>query len=59
MADFPHADVGGQIDLSKVNAYSEQVFDNSPLNRVERQGAPGSAWRVDATGNDLHNIHFE
>ncbi|MBN2613001.1 MAG: DUF1565 domain-containing protein, partial [Bacteroidales bacterium] len=27
-------------------AYSETVFDNSPLNRVMKQGAPGNDWKV-------------
>ena len=28
------------------NAYTQQVFDNSPLNRVLQQAAPGDAWKL-------------
>ncbi|MCK4662992.1 MAG: hypothetical protein KAT68_09020 [Bacteroidales bacterium] len=27
--------------------YAEKVFDNSPLNRITEQGAPGLAWKVE------------
>ncbi|PQJ80278.1 DUF6443 domain-containing protein [Polaribacter porphyrae] len=41
--------------LSEVNAYSEKVYENSPLNRVLEQAAPGKDWKV---GNG-HTIKFE
>ncbi|WP_348702605.1 DUF6443 domain-containing protein [Tenacibaculum sp. 190524A02b] len=29
-----------------INAYSEKKFDNSPLNRITKQAAPGRDWRL-------------
>ncbi|MEO0525905.1 MAG: DUF6443 domain-containing protein [Bacteroidota bacterium] len=40
---------------STLNAYSEKQFEASPLNRVEKQAAPGTAW---AMGNG-HEIAFD
>ena len=53
------------VSLPNVNAYSEKVFDNSPLNRVLEQTAPGKDWKVGTTfsakgySNDSHSIKFE
>ncbi len=48
-------DFSGVTDLNQVNAYSENVYEASPLNRVTQQAAPGSAWKA---GNG-HEIKFE
>ena len=42
------ADFAG-VNLPDVNAYSEKVFDNSPLNRVLEQAAPGKDWKIGET----------
>ncbi len=44
----PHFDMTG-------NAYSQKLFENSPLNRVLKQAAPGDDW---ATGNG-HEVQFD
>lgn len=36
-------------------AFSEKVLENSPLNRVLKQGAPGNDWSV----NGNHSIRFD
>ncbi|CAM1344189.1 conserved hypothetical protein [Tenacibaculum amylolyticum] len=40
---------------NEINAYSEKLFDYSPLNRVLQQAAPGKDWKL---GNG-HEIKFE
>ena len=50
---YPEDFVG--VSLPNVNAYSEKVFDNSPLNRVLEQAAPGKDWKV---GNN-QTVKFE
>jgi hypothetical protein len=53
------------VSLPNVNAYSEKVFDNSPLNRVLEQSAPGKDWKLGSTysakgyTNNSHTIKFE
>ncbi len=34
------------IDVSQTNPYSQQGFERSPLNRVEKQAAPGETWKL-------------
>ncbi len=48
-------DFAGVSLPSDINAYSEKSFDNSPLNRVMKQGAPGKDWKL---GNN-HEIRFD
>ncbi|MDY8137076.1 DUF6443 domain-containing protein [Aquimarina sp. 2201CG5-10] len=48
--DFP-----GITDINLITSYSEKEFDNSPLNRVTKQAAPGTDWQL---GNG-HEIEFE
>ena len=43
------------VSLENVNAYSQKVFDSSPLHRVLEQAAPGKDWKV---GNG-HSIKFD
>ena len=40
---------------SVVNPYSEKEFESSPLNRIKKQAAPGSDWRL---GGD-HEVEFD
>ncbi|QXP72522.1 hypothetical protein H0I31_02140 [Tenacibaculum sp. AHE15PA] len=41
-----HADDFAGVNLPNINAYSEKEFDNSPLNRVLKQAAPGKDWKL-------------
>ncbi|RNL88492.1 hypothetical protein ED312_08570 [Sinomicrobium pectinilyticum] len=42
------------MNASQANAYSQKQFEASPLNRVEKQAAPGKDWKL---GNG-HEIEF-
>ncbi|WP_299218314.1 DUF6443 domain-containing protein [uncultured Aquimarina sp.] len=41
-------------NINEVNAYSEDAYDGSPLNRMLKKAAPGEAWKM---GNG-HEIQF-
>ncbi|WP_158596896.1 DUF6443 domain-containing protein [Aquimarina sp. BL5] len=41
-----------------VNAYSESIFEASPLQRVLEQGAPGKDWKADKDSDTDHTIKF-
>lgn len=38
------------------NPYSEKLFENTMLNRILKQGAPGSTWQVDGSSDSDHTI---
>ncbi|WP_074410439.1 DUF6443 domain-containing protein [Aquimarina megaterium] len=50
-SDFPEI-----TDLNQINAYSERLFDKSPLNRVIKVGAPGKAWKINRSSDADHTI---
>ncbi len=41
------------------NPYSQQVYENSPLNRVIEQAAPGKSWEYDPENVQLVNPQYE
>lgn len=41
------------------NPYDETVFEDSPLLRVKKQGAPGASWAVDHNSNNDHTIKID
>ena len=43
-----------ELRTNRCNAYSEKGFDNSPLNRVLQQAAPGKDWKIESN----HTIQF-
>ena len=48
----------GAISVTEVNAYSESIFEPSPLNRVKKQAAPGADWKATELRDD-HTIKFD
>ncbi len=54
-----YADDFTGMAVADVNAYSESIYEASPLGRVLEQGAPGAAWKADPTSNADHTIKFD
>ncbi|WP_243721238.1 DUF6443 domain-containing protein, partial [Aquimarina spinulae] len=50
--------IGVAKDHKDFNAYSESVFEASPLNRVVEQGAPGKDWKANKDSDTDHTIKF-
>ncbi|MEX0275087.1 MAG: DUF6443 domain-containing protein, partial [Flavobacteriaceae bacterium] len=55
------AAIEAYYDVSKyentLNPYSQKLFETSPLNRVEKQAAPGNDWAL--TAGDDRSIEFD
>ncbi|WP_394749303.1 DUF6443 domain-containing protein [Spongiimicrobium salis] len=47
------------VAQANINAYSEQLFEPSPLNRITKQGAPGKAWEANPSSETDHSIKFD
>lgn len=43
---------------TEINPYSQKLFDSSPLNRIEKQAAPGEDWKLNPNGDD-HSIEMK
>jgi len=47
------------INNTNVNAFSEVLFEASPLQRILKQGAPGEDWLIDTASDADHSIKME
>jgi len=41
-----------------INPYTEDFFEPSPLNRIRKQGAPGTAWQGNPLNDEDHTIKY-
>ncbi|TRX50873.1 RHS repeat-associated core domain-containing protein [Fulvivirga sp. M361] len=54
-----HSDDFPGVALADVNAYSESIYEASPLDRVLEKAAPGKTWKADPVVNTDHTIKFD
>ena len=45
--------------IEQDDAFSEKLFDGSPLNRVVEQGAPGADWKVNTILSAAHSVRYD
>ncbi len=54
-----YADDFTGVATADINAYAEKVYEDSPLGRVLKQGAAGTAWKADHNSDADHTIKFD
>ncbi len=54
-----YADDFTGMAVGEINAYSESIFEASPLNRVVELGAPGKDWKANPNSDTDHTIKFD
>ena len=57
--EFYYNNFQGDRHPYDINPYTENRFEDSPLNRVQETGAPGKDWQIDPNSDSDHTIKYE